>query len=258
MWFRIKLFFSFLVKSTNQHGVHSPFVYNLVTKCFYAKTNAKDISLFKKIKCSLLQNKTVINVKDYGKGSKVFKTNNRKIFEITKIAGISNKKAHLLIRLIQYFKPSKILEIGTSVGLATSAMCLANINSKITTLEGCPNTADVATTLFKNFQLSNIFQIIGNFENTLIPACNKNIFDFIYFDGNHSKKSTLYYFEICLKSTSNNSIFIFDDISLSKEMKEAWIEIIKHPKVTVSIDTFFWGIIFFRKEQAKQHFTIRI
>ena len=27
----------FLLKSTNQHGVHSPFVYNFVTKCLYNK-----------------------------------------------------------------------------------------------------------------------------------------------------------------------------------------------------------------------------
>jgi len=41
-------------------------------------------------------------------------------------------------------------------------------------------------------------------------------------------------------------------------MSEAWAIIINHPKVTVSIDTFYWGIVFFRKEQVKEHFTVRV
>jgi hypothetical protein len=40
-------------------------------------------------------------------------------------------------------------------------------------------------------------------------------------------------------------------------MTEAWETIKKHPQVTVTIDTFYWGIVFFRKAQAKEHFTIR-
>ncbi len=54
------------------------------------------------------------------------------------------------------------------------------------------------------------------------------------------------------------SVFIFDDIYWSKPMSEAWAIIINHPKVTVSIDTFYWGIVFFRKEQVKEHFTVRV
>jgi len=41
-------------------------------------------------------------------------------------------------------------------------------------------------------------------------------------------------------------------------MKSAWSEIKKHPKVTVTVDIFYWGIVFFRKEQEKEHFKIRL
>jgi hypothetical protein len=41
-------------------------------------------------------------------------------------------------------------------------------------------------------------------------------------------------------------------------MTEAWQTIKAHPKVSVTIDTYQWGMVFFRKEQAKEHFTIRI
>jgi hypothetical protein len=45
---------------------------------------------------------------------------------------------------------------------------------------------------------------------------------------------------------------------LSKSMTEAWDIIKQHPQVTVTIDTFFWGVVFFRKEQLKEHFVIRL
>ena len=93
------------------------------------------------------------------------------------------------------------------------------------------------------------------FENCQLSTVN---YQLIYFDGNHSKKATLDYFEILLPTITNETIWIFDDIHWSAEMEESW-EIIKiHPKVSVTIDTFQWGLVFFRKEQEKEHFVIRI
>ena len=80
----------------------------------------------------------------------------------------------------------------------------------------------------------------------------------VYIDGNHNKDKTLQYFKTLLKQATNDSVFIFDDIYWSPQMTAAWKEIIEHPKVTVSIDTFYWGLIFFRSEQPKEHFNIRL
>lgn len=251
-------YLNFLSKSSNQHGVHSPFVYNLVTKCFYTKTPATLWNLFINKKQQLLDNKKTIKVTDFGSGSKVFKSNHRKVSEICKVAGISNKKARILIRLIHYFKPNDVLEIGTSVGLATSAIKVANKNATITTLEGCPETSKTASTFFNKNSFTNINTIVGNFSETIPKVTKNQQFDFIYFDGNHTKKSTLHYFETCLKTATNNSIWIFDDIYWSTEMKDAWSEIKKHPQITVTVDIFYFGIVFFRKEQATEHFKIRV
>ncbi len=258
MWYKIKSFITFLLKSTNQHGIHSPFVYNLVTKCFYHKTNIEKVNSFNSVKQWLYKNPKIINVTDFGSGSKVFKSNKRKVSDIAKVAGISSKKGLLLLRMLNYFKPQNILEIGTSVGLSTAVLSIGNPKATINTLEGCTNTAGVAQELFNTFKLKNIQLNIGNFKDTLLPIVTKTKFDLIYFDGNHQKEATLRYFNLCLKTVQNNSIFIFDDINWSKEMQEAWFLIKEHPKVTVTIDTFFWGIVFFRKEQAKQHFKIRV
>jgi len=258
MLFQIKTYIKFLLKSSNRHGIHSPFVYELIDACFYDTSQKKWYKKLDKYIIILLKNKTVLKVQDFGAGSKKLQQKQRKISDIAKRAGISKKRAQLLGRIVNYFESENILEIGTSLGIATASMSLAHSNANIITLEGCKNTAEVTKNTFKTFNLNKIDIIIGNFKDTLPEVLQKNTFDFIYFDGNHQKEPTIDYFEQCLNHCHNDSIFIFDDIYWSIGMKEAWNNIKEHPKVTVSIDMYYWGIIFFRKEQPKQHFTIRL
>lgn len=248
-------YLKFLLKSTNQHGVHSPFVYNLVTKCFYNKTKFKAYNSLKSYKKSLLKNKTRISVIDLGPGSKKTTSKHRTIAEIAKTSGTTLKRAKLLFRLSKYFKPTNVLELGTSLGIATHAIAQANKNSHILSIEGCPNISKFSKDNLKNFK--NIQIKNGDFA-TILPKLKNQTFDMIFFDGNHQKETTLKYFKTLLPTTHNNTIFIFDDIYWSKGMTEAWETIKKHPKVTVTINTFYWGFVFFRKEQAKEHFIIRV
>lgn len=256
----IKSYFKFLAKSTNQHGVHSPFIYDLVTKCFYDKTKYLEYKTLQQYRSSLLNNDSVILVTDFGAGSRVFKSNERKISAIAKNAGISKKRAELLFRITRYFQPETVLEIGTSLGLATVALSLSNPKAKITTLEGCINTQNVAKKQFQTLKLDlqstefTTAEFSEFLKNNQQPTTNYSL---IYFDGNHSQKATLEYFNLLLSTITNDSVWIFDDIHWSKEMEQAWEEIKNHEKVTVTVDTFQWGIVFFRKEQEKEHFTIR-
>ena len=255
----IKSYIKFLFHSKNEHGVHSPFVFDLVTKCFYDNTKYPEYETLKSYRKSLLENKNTIEVTDFGAGSRVFKSNTRAISKIAQTAGITPKNAELLFRIVRYFQPKSVLEIGTSLGLATSALSLGNKNSDIITLEGCPNTQKQAQVQLQE-QNSN-FQNI-EFVNTEFSSYFKTLdlspitHHLIYFDGNHSKKATLDYFEALLPTISNDSVWIFDDIHWSADMEEAWEIIKNHPKVSVTIDTFQWGIVFFRAEQEKEHFII--
>jgi predicted O-methyltransferase YrrM len=255
----IKSYLNFLWNSKNEHGVHSPFVFNLVTKCFYDKKQYPEYSILKNYRNSLLQNKNTIEVSDFGAGSRVFKSNTRAINQIARNAGISKKRAELLFRITNYFQPESILEIGTSLGLATSALSLGNIKSKITTIEGCSNTLYVAQKQFEEFGFKNITSINTEFSSYLknyqLSIIN---YQLIYFDGNHSKQATLEYFDLLLPTITNETVWIFDDIHWSPAMEAAWEIIKNHPKVTVTIDTFQWGIVFFRTEQPKEHFVIRV
>ncbi|WP_026714257.1 O-methyltransferase [Flavobacterium daejeonense] len=264
MLFQIKSYLKFLWYSKNEHAVHSPFVFNLITKCFYDKKSKPEYAILQQYRNTLLENKNSIEVTDFGAGSKVFKSNKREIAQIAKTAGISAKRARLLFRILNYFQPENILELGTSLGLATSAMALGNKNAQIITLEGCPNTANQCQLQLQKFNINNVACVITEFSEYLkthpdsYRDSQPTTHDLIYFDGNHSKQATLDYFELLLPTITNDSVWIFDDIHWSAEMEEAWEAIKKRPKVSVTIDTFQWGLVFFRREQPKEHFVIRV
>ncbi len=150
------LYIKFLWKSTNQHGVQSPFVYELVTGCFYNRSMRKKNSV------------TTLVVKD---------------------KKLSRKQIKFVNRLINYFK---------------------------------------------------------------INQDNTDEFNLIYFDSPNQ-------FNINEIKTilSTNQIVLINSINNSKKQNEAWESIIKHPLTTVTIDIYFFGLVFLRKEQAKEHFIIR-
>ncbi len=295
--FIVRAYIKFLLRSSNQHGVHSPFVYGLVTKCFYDRRKYPAYGILKNFRKSLLKDKREIQVTDFGAGSRVFRSDIRRVSEITKNAGISRKRARLLNRLVRYLKIKNALELGTSVGLGTAAMAVGN-KVKVTSIEGCPQTAKIAAEKFRKLGLDTIELKVGKFEEILgdrkqkkyrIPesrlspagadseerhysdssstdheqqvsedfGLSAHKYDLIYIDGNHQKEATLRYFKQLLPTVHNDSVMIFDDIHWSPEMEEAWEEIREHSAVKVTIDTFQWGLVFFRREQEKEHFVIR-
>ncbi|MCX7549145.1 class I SAM-dependent methyltransferase [Xanthomarina sp. F1114] len=250
-----KQYIKFLLKSTNQHGVHSPFVYDLVTKCFYDSKHYPEYKKLKDYRHQLLANKQELEITDLGAGSKVHSTNKRSIKSIASNSGSTYKRSKLLFRLSRYFQYNKILELGTSLGIATRAIQVAQPEAHIISIEGCPNISNTAKAYLDTSK--NLELLIGDFDMH-IDQLKQETFDLVFFDGNHSQEATLRYFEKLLPHAHNDTMFIFDDIYWSKDMTAAWETIKKHPEVRVTVDTFFWGLVFFRKEQVEEHFRIRL
>ena len=257
MWYRIKSRLNFLLKSSTQHGIHSPLVYDLITKCFYDKTPFSAYHNLKALRNKLIYNQDLVKVKHYSEASKVFQSNHQKISTIVKSEGSSYKKQKQLYRITNYFKPKNVLELGTSVGLGSAAMAIASNNSIIKTVEVNKNISDIAKKVFKSYQLKNIQIDTSSFKDFFKKSNYENL-DLVYLDGTCDKESTIENFNSLLKYDHNESVFIINNIYWSKEMTEAWNIIKKQKEITVSIDTFYWGFLFFRKEQPKQHFTIRL
>ena len=241
------------------HGIHSPFVFDFIKNVLNDTIQFDFLRNIEQIRGKLLKNNSDVSTIDFGAGSRLHWDIVRRISDIARTSLKPPKYSRLLFRIVQYYKPTTILELGTSFGITTSYLAFANPSAQIITMEGAPSVADIAQQNFDQLQLKNIEIRKGNFNVTLNQTLEQfSTIDFSFIDGNHRKDPTMYYFEELINKANDQSIFIFDDIHWSAEMEEAWKEIQQHPAVTLSIDLFFIGLVFFKKDfKAKQHFVIR-
>ncbi len=255
---------SFLIhflRAGDAHSIHSPFVFSLYQDVIQADNRAEVV--FKAIELrrkALRQNNQQIAITDFGAGSRT--TGSRQATRlVADIARRSLKPARygrLLYRLVRRFAAGGIvLELGTSLGLTTAYLSTAQ-PAQLITFEGCPETTAIAQQQFDHLTLSHIQTVVGNIDETLASALTHlPRVDLAFFDANHRFEPTVRYFEQVLPKVHNDSVFIFDDIHWSAAMEQAWATIQAHPVVTISIDLFGIGLIFFRREQSKQQFVLR-
>jgi predicted O-methyltransferase YrrM len=241
------------------HGTHSPFVFEFIKNVLNDKREYECYKLIEDRRRALLNDATVIEVEDFGAGSSVIKTNKRIVKNITQSSLKPKKFSQLLFRMVQYYQPKTILELGTSFGITTAYLAKGNTAAKIYTCEGAENIAHIAQQTFTHLHLKNIELNKGDFTNTLPPLLKKiKKIDLAFLDGNHKKEPTLNYFQQLLNYSTASTVLVFDDIHWSAEMEAAWKEIKQHPQVTLTIDLFFIGIVCINPAiKVKQHFVIR-
>ncbi|MBX7182778.1 MAG: class I SAM-dependent methyltransferase [Bacteroidia bacterium] len=251
-------FAGYYLRSVNLHGLHSPFAYKLTEDVLYNKAPFYCYTPIEKIRQSLLEDKRHIQVLDLGAGSNFGNTKEKAISQIAKRAAKPAKYGQVIFRLANYLQPKTVVELGTSLGMTTAYLASANSQSKIISLEGCPETARIAGENFKKLGLKNIELRVGDFKDTLPPLSRElETVDLAFFDGNHRYQPTMDYFNQFLPLANEDSLFIFDDVHWSEEMEKAWEEIKKHPKVSMTIDLFFIGLVFFRKGKEKEDLVVR-
>lgn len=258
--FIVKSYVSYWFKAKTRFRIHSPFVFDLVESVFRDRSLHPGYDEIERYRKKLVQSQSVIETTDFGKRSDdgTPATYSEKLGKLVKRRSQRKNQARLLYRINQKFKPKTMLEMGTAAGLSTSYLKFPVPESKMISLEGCLNLASVAEKTFKELNIKNIGIRTGDFENTL-PAVLQEFktLDFVFFDGNHKKEATLNYFSQCVERIAENSMFVFDDIHWSPGMSEAWDIIKNDPRVTLSIDLFWLGLVFFRQGSPKQDFIIR-
>lgn len=255
---QIAAFWRFHAKATNKYKVHSPFVYDLLTEVLEDDRYFQAFGMIAQTRRELLKDNRTLNVTDYGAGSQTMGQKQRKVSEIAKNAASSEAQGQTLFRLVNFCKPTTILELGTSLGLGTLYLHHARQRAQMISLEGCPETAKVAAEVLRTRSNNHLKLITGRFVETLPQAIEQlPTLDFVFFDGHHDGEATYQYFITCLEKARPESVFVFDDIHWSKDMEQAWQRICEHPRVRLSVETWDLGIVFFREEQRqKEHFTL--
>ena len=248
------------VRAQSKYHIHSPFVFGFYQNVLKDEHTYIQYRVVNRLRKELETVSRFIKRKDLGARCKDYPCDQRfvRVKDIVHHSSVNRKKGEFLFRLIRQYKPSSILELGTSLGISTIYFGLAAPESQIITIEGCLDSANLARENFEKTGLKNIQVITGNFEDKLAVAlAEMPVPDLVFFDGNHKKEPTLSYFEQCLQHIQPGTIFIFDDIHWSSGMEEAWNIIRQHPLVKVSIDLYHMGIVFFKEELSKEDFTIR-
>ncbi|MFN5423389.1 MAG: O-methyltransferase [bacterium] len=265
MYTRFELLINYLnyfIRASNGkgHGIHSPFVFdfvvNLLRKNDEHHQGFQQIEQYRKY---LLSCEDTLAIEDLGAGSAYSNKLHRKVSSIASSALKTSKYARLLYRMMRYYEIDSVVELGTSLGVTTRYLSLAQPANGVTTIEGSPALADFVARSFSESGIKNVNLICGDFKEHL----DKVLDDIkgrklIFFDGNHQYRPTIDYFTKAMCVAENDDVFVFDDIHWSPGMEKAWNEICQHGRVTCSIDLFFMGVVFFKKEfHQKQHFTIR-
>lgn len=264
MYSSLQLAFKYLnyyrtASNSKGHGMHSPFVFDFILHVLNNSSGYKAPEEVEQLRQCLKKDSTMLTLDDMGAGSRISSSSQKKIKQLAKAAVKPKKYGQVLFRLVNHYETKTVIELGTSLGITTAYLAKANPAATVITVEGSHEIHKVANHTFSQLQLNNITSLNGNFD-TILPAVLSKLtaVDLAYIDGNHRFEPTLNYFNQFLSKANNNTILVFDDIHWSAEMEKAWEVIRQHPSVRCTIDIFFLGFVFLRKEfKEKQHFAIR-
>jgi predicted O-methyltransferase YrrM len=260
IFFRIVKYLRYILLSRHRkgHGIHSPFVYDMVSRVFRNKTDKEIVLSVEQVRRKMISDKRMIIVHDMGSHSELRKNKPRKVSEIATMSPVPRKYGALLANLADEFGKPLIIEFGTSFGISTMYMAEACKDSSVVTIEGCPSIAEIAKQNFADAGLTNISLRVGSFDNIILDLAVQGVKPgLIFIDGNHRKESVIHYFNQMTELSDSNTVIIIDDINYSRQMSEAWTEIKLHKKVSVTIDIFRMGICFFREGINHNNYVIR-
>jgi len=251
-------YLDYLLKSKHRygHGIHSPFVFEFVSKVMFDKQIYPEYQYFNELRGSLGKSREMLGASSLGAGSK----NMPGSVMVRDLAGLSSVKpkfGKLLFRMARHYHPETIIELGTSIGISTIYLAKGNSDSQVVTIEGDSNICNFARQLFKKQDVKNIKAINGNFDDYL-SYFEKNYPapEMVFIDGNHTYDATLKYYHH-FRNSIRNGFLIIDDINWSQGMRKAWCEILANDDGIATVDLFFMGIIIIRSSITPGNYIVR-
>lgn len=260
---QIKQYLKYRWQAKSAHGIHSPFVYDLVTNILQSESRFYCFDEIEIVREELKHSEKKIKRSDLGAGTS--DGQEVKVASFARKSLCPPKYCRLIFRLIQHLKYKNILEMGTALGITTAYMASTD-SEKVSTMEGDPELVSIASEVWNKLEISEIELYQGDFSDSLrlfteageqTDSIDSRRIDMAFVDGNHRKEPTLQYVEILKRIMNKNGLIVIDDIYWSKEMTEAWELLKKDPFFSISVDLYRMGLLFNREQVEKQNFILK-
>jgi predicted O-methyltransferase YrrM len=266
--FQAGAYLNYWLVAVSQHSLHPPFIYELYTRAIKPDKKEPAFAPIEQLRQALRMNNELLQLRELGAGSSVNKSSFRPVSDIARHSLTTARFSRLLYRLIRHMQASTILELGSSLGINTLYLAAAAPQGQVYTFEGCPQTAAMAREVFAQYSAArkpdgthsaaNIRLIEGPIDHTLPSLLQQPgiKIDGAYIDANHTYEASIRYFELLLPYVQEKSFLVFDDIYWSPGMKKAWNEMQQHPRVSLSLDLYHAGILFFQPSLQPAHYVV--
>jgi predicted O-methyltransferase YrrM len=223
------------IRHIRGHGIHSPFVYNLITKVIEERRRYYSLDAVELIGKQLL----------FKEGS------------IVKRKAISPKHGALLFRLTNYFQTQNVIQIGGTTGLSTLYLTSYANGINCISLENIPEYLPIARRIYDKAAKTPVDIRDGDYKQTLPQALqDMKQPDLVFFNLRHEQADWLWLFHKCMEYIHDDTLFVFEDIKSGHQVREHWKQVCAHPGVTVAIDLSSTGIVFFNKKLHKRTYLL--
>ncbi|MBK8956140.1 MAG: class I SAM-dependent methyltransferase [Saprospiraceae bacterium] len=248
---RLPVFLRFYLRAQTIYQIHAPYLSNFILTAFDTNRLFYDFRIIEHYRRTLLLNQNLIPQNTHGD---LHGQTGNKIAQLAKKSTGSQDYYECLYRICSFFKPKKILELGSCLGLSGLTLALGNREAEITTVEGNAFLANFCRETFETTLPGKINVINSSFAEFL-KNNPRGGFDMVLIDGDHSYKPTLEYVKSIFHSTADNAVIIIDDIHWSPDMFKAWNEIINWPEIHCSLETYRLGFLFKSTRVTKGNFS---
>ena len=235
-------------------GVHSPFVFNLITKVIEEKASYYCLDDIELIRKQMLYREEMITCPKYWRKGKAY---SQTVGQIVKKLAIKSKHGALLFRLTNYFHPKEILQIGASMGLSTLYLSSYASGLRCRVLENEREFAKISRIVYEKGARNPIDLRVGNYQESLSKVLEEtDKFDFVFFNRPYEQQNNYLLFEMCLSKVHNETVFVFEGIKENGQIRKFWQTVCRCPEVTVTIDLYSMGIVFFNKKLHKRDYIV--
>ncbi len=217
-------YLKYLWQRKSEYSIHSPFVYDFMRKVLNDSGSNRDYDTIYRIG-RLLDKRKYINYN-------------------------LRKQSRLLYRMIRYFEPDSAVSFGSLTALNTAALALGHLQTKVYLEE----SEDFLETL-NSMGIVNVRLIQPEeFDSEHFRKLNTG---FVFFGRDSFEDDTWDYLADCMNYKTVDSVFVFEGIHHNRDMEDAWEEIKANEDVSVTIDLYCIGMVFFREGIEKQDFVLK-